>query len=63
MSVMRKSTAQTSLGSLTRTFAAPTHLGFIVVFVRTQTRKAVHVDREAQTEIRSKALVAPDKYA
>ena len=52
---MQTSTTQTSLGSLTRTFAAHTHLGSIVVSMRTQTRKAVRVDREAQTEIRSKA--------
>ena len=53
---MRTSKTQTSLGSLTRTFAAHTHLGFIVVSVRTQTRKVrERVDREAQTEIRSKA--------
>ena len=52
---MRTSSTQTSLGSLTRTFDAHTHLGSIVVSMRTQTRKAVSVDREAQTEIRSKA--------
>ena len=50
---MRTSTTQTSLGSLTRTFAAHTHLGSIVVSMRIQTRKAVRLDREAQTEIRS----------
>ena len=52
---MQTSTTQTSLGSLTNTLAAHTHLGSIVVSMRTQTRKAVRVDREAQTEIRSKA--------
>ena len=59
---MRTSTTQTSLGTLTKTFAAHTHLGSIVVSVGTQTRKAMRVDREALTKIRSKAS-SPTRYA
>ena len=59
---MGTSTTQTSLGSLTRTFAAHTHLGSIVVSMRTQTGKAVRVDREAQTEIKA-SIAPPDKHA
>ena len=47
---MRTSTSQTSLSSFNRPFAAQTHLGSIVVSVRTQTRKVVHEDKEAQTK-------------